>query len=189
MHMRNTLIGLTLLAACPLGAQDAGKVQFGLTAGFAIPQDSNKLELSSGSLSGNGISRKTSFELGGNVLVPHSATWSSRWGFTYTFESPDFPVDMGDGTLAPRSAKRNQLDVYGQGVYAFDPAWYGFAGLDYVTRTLSVGGTDLDTFNKVGFSLGAGRTFKPGRIKVSPEVLYTKVGQEGDYRIRVAILF
>ena len=190
MRIRTILAGLTLLGACPLAAQSLGDpVQAGLTLGLAMPQSSSKMELSSGTLNGNGINQKTSFELGALAQVRHSSAWSSRWGFAYTFASPAFPVDLGSGTLATQSAKRNQLDLFGQAVYTFAPAWYALAGLDYVTRTLSAGGTDLDTFNKVGCSAGAGRSFRTGKVSVSPELLYTKAGQEGAYRLRAVVRF
>jgi hypothetical protein len=190
MRIRTPLTGLILAGLCPLLAQaPAEKVQFGFTLGAAIPQDTSKMELSSGTLDGNGISQKTSPELGALVDVPLGKGWSTRWGFAYTFESPKFPVDLGDGTLAPRSASRNQWDVFGQALYHFSPSWYGLVGADYVTRTLHADGTDLDTFKKAGFSAGIGWVLRAGRMNIDPEVLYTKVGQEAQYRVRFGFLF
>lgn len=190
MRIRIPLTGLILAGLCPLLAQaPQDKVLLGGTLGVSIPQSTSKMELSSGTLDGNGISRKTSLELGAAVEVPLAPAWSTRWGVTCTFESPDFPVDLGDGTLAPRSAKRNQWDVYGQALYHFTPSWYALAGLDYVSRTLSSGGTDLDTFKKAGFSVGAGYAIPAGKVRIAPEVLFTKAGEEGQIRVRAAILF
>ena len=190
MRICSPYIGLALLGLGPLWAQAPNdKVLAGFTLGLALPQASSKMELAGGTLNGQGIDQKPGLELGGAVQFLHSSTWSSRWGASYTFASPTFPVNAGDGSLAPRSASRNQLDLFGQALYHFTPACYGLAGLDEVSRKLRVGGTDLDDFHKLGCSLGAGYVFRTRKARISPEILYLKAGEEGVFKARVAVLF
>ena len=190
MRIRPTFIGLALVSLCPLLAEGPHDTWLaGFTVGVAVPQDTSKMELSSGTLTGNGIDQKTGVELGGAVQFLHSSDWNSRWGASYTIASPSFPVNTGNGLLSPHSATRDQLDLFGQAIYNFNPTWYGLAGLDYVSRKLVVGGTDLDDFHKVGFSVGAGLNLHAGTTRISPEILYLKAGQEGVFKARVAFLF
>jgi hypothetical protein len=189
MRIQLALAALILAGLSPLRAEAPGEpVLLGVTLGMSVPMNNDKMELSSATLYNNGISQKNSFELGAVAEAPLAPSWSTRLGAAYSFESPKFPVNTGDGTLAPRDAHRDQWDVYGQGVRHFGP-WYALAGLDYVHRTLRVAGNDLDTFRKGGYSVGAGYTLRVGRLRIEPEAKLTKAGQESRTRIQAAFLF
>lgn len=172
----------TLLAQTP-----SDRVRAGLLIGISSPLDTNKMELSSVTLSNNGINQKSGADLGAAVDITVAHTWSTRWGVAYTLESPTFPVNLGNGTLAPRNAKRNQCDIFGQGMWHATPSWYGIIGFDYVCRTLKADGTDLDTFKKAGFTLGTGYTIPAGKLHFTPEVCFTKAGMESQLRFRVGL--